>query len=131
MPQRTRRKSEQECCLTLWCTHTHYYRVLGLKYEEILMNNVMTSRKILNKSSIVLILTALLVMSLGGLGYFYYQASSLQNLANAGSSVKILSWLESHPGMSHKTLLIHRTSNNYSNHAALQHTLYEPQKYKR
>jgi hypothetical protein len=40
----------------------------------------------------VLVLIILLAVSLGGLGYFYYQASSLQNLTNAGASIKIVHW---------------------------------------
>ncbi len=61
----------------------------------------MTNRNMRGKSRIVvtpivLVLIILLAVSLGGLGYFYYQASSLQNLANAGAAIKIVHWQASY-----------------------------------
>ncbi len=58
----------------------------------------MATRKPSSISPLVVVLILLLVASLGGLGYFYYQASSLQNLSNAGASVKILDWQGSQSG---------------------------------
>jgi hypothetical protein len=49
-------------------------------------------------SPLVLFLILLLAASLGGLGYFYYQASTLQNLSSAGASLKIVNWQGSQSG---------------------------------
>lgn len=49
-------------------------------------------------SPLVLLLILLLVASLGGLGYFYYQASTLQNLSSASASLKIVNWQGSQSG---------------------------------
>jgi hypothetical protein len=47
------------------------------------------------RASPALVLIVLLVVSLGGLGYFYYNASTLQSLANASASIKVVTWLGS------------------------------------
>ncbi|HEV2226159.1 MAG TPA: hypothetical protein VGR56_05065 [Nitrososphaerales archaeon] len=55
----------------------------------------MESLRARSRSPITLVLIVLLVVSLGGLGYFYYNASTLQSLANANASMKVVTWLGS------------------------------------